>query len=103
MQDGTVSEWLCSFEVCGHLLLPELNKQARSLVLGCGNSEFTEHLHNAGMSHTVNIDISQVVIDHMRAKHADCKVTRDLPRVMQLSARFIGHVLGNRRCDVHVL
>jgi len=73
IEDGTVSEWLCSFEVCGHLLLPELNKQARSLVLGCGNSEFTEHLHNAGMSHTVNIDISQVVIDHMRAKHADCK------------------------------
>ena len=38
-------------------------KEARILILGCGNAEFSEDLYNGGYQNVENIDISQVVID----------------------------------------
>ncbi|KAJ4866066.1 S-adenosyl-L-methionine-dependent methyltransferases superfamily protein [Raphanus sativus] len=43
----------------------------RSLVIGCGNSAFSEGMVDAGYEDVVNIDISSVVIDAMNKKHSD--------------------------------
>ena len=70
-------EWLCSFEHVRHLLDEEFPaceprwRDARILVLGCGNSPFSLELHEkAGYRNVTSCDFSSVVIDKMRAKHA---------------------------------
>merc|ERR1712196_454033 len=60
IQEDTNSEWLIDYQNFGHLLLPYLANQARTLVLGCGNSDFSLHLYRAGITNIVNIDISPV-------------------------------------------
>ena len=44
--------------------------EPRTLVLGCGNSELSEHLRDAGYGHIVSIDISAVCVQQMREQHA---------------------------------
>lgn len=41
---------------------------ARVLVLGCGNSSFSQQLYQAGVSNILNIDIAQAVISKMSLK-----------------------------------
>ncbi|KAJ8759791.1 hypothetical protein K2173_009892 [Erythroxylum novogranatense] len=43
----------------------------RVLVIGCGNSAFSEGLVDDGYEDVVNIDISSVVIEAMRTKYSD--------------------------------
>ncbi|KAL0719312.1 hypothetical protein Bca4012_068636 [Brassica carinata] len=42
----------------------------RALVIGCGNSAFSEGMVDDGYEDVVNIDISSVVIDAMNEKHS---------------------------------
>ena len=41
----------------------------RTLVVGCGNSVMSEHMHAAGYREQLNIDFSPVVIEEMRVKY----------------------------------
>jgi ubiquinone/menaquinone biosynthesis C-methylase UbiE len=42
-----------------------IGKNAKVLILGCGNAEFSENMYDAGYHDIENIDISSVVIDQM--------------------------------------
>ncbi len=70
-------EWLCGFEHVKVLLEEEFPigetrwRDARILVLGCGNSPFSRELHDiAGYQNVTSCDFSAVVIEKMRVKHA---------------------------------
>jgi len=74
IDDGTTSEWVSSYDGIAHFMLPSLDAAGRTLVVGCGNSDFSELLcTEAGFTDIVNTDISKVVIDHMRKVHAENK------------------------------
>jgi SAM-dependent methyltransferase len=86
-------EWLCGFEHVRHLLEEEFPaaewRDARILVLGCGNSPFSQQLHVAGYGHVVSCDFSAVVIEKMRARHAHLRW--EVADVRALGARFAEH------------
>jgi EEF1A lysine methyltransferase 4 len=66
-------EWLVRFDDIRELILPLMpaaSNKPRVLVVGCGNSSFSEQLYDAGYEHIVNIDFSSVVIDRMSAAHS---------------------------------
>jgi len=50
---------------------PFLTPDSRILMLGCGNSKFSAELYEAGYPRIVNVDISEVCIAQMRARHRD--------------------------------
>jgi len=54
-------------------LIAELipNKDARILMLGCGNSSLSESMYNDGFQNIMNIDYSSVVIEAMRTRHSN--------------------------------
>lgn len=54
-------------EHCG--LVPSEEKPVDILVPGCGNSELSEKLYDAGFKRITNIDFSKVVIGNMLRKH----------------------------------
>jgi EEF1A lysine methyltransferase 4 len=67
-------EWLQTWDSCGKALSAildgnPLGKNARILVVGCGNSELGANLYDAGYKNTVNVDFSQVVIDAAKEKN----------------------------------
>ena len=64
------SEWMLSHNGFGHFIVPHLAKAGRTLMVGCGNSAFSEAMYTKdGVCNIVNTDISKLVIDHMRGKH----------------------------------
>ncbi|KAF8449172.1 S-adenosyl-L-methionine-dependent methyltransferase [Boletus edulis BED1] len=70
----TPYDWFKSYaELAIHLRLLIPDKTARILVLGCGNSKFSEDMWEDGYRNIVNIDYSPVVIEQMRARHADSR------------------------------
>ena len=65
-------EWYGSYADMAHLVAQHApNKQANILVIGCGNSEFSHHLYDAGYTNIRNVDYSEVVIDEMKKKNAN--------------------------------
>ena len=52
-------------------LLP--TKDAKILVLGCGNATFSEHMYDDGYQNMDNIDISSVVINQMKLRNSHRK------------------------------
>jgi 2-polyprenyl-3-methyl-5-hydroxy-6-metoxy-1,4-benzoquinol methylase len=48
-----------------------LKSSDKILVVGCGNSNFSSDLYDAGYLGIINIDFSQVVIDIMKEKNKD--------------------------------
>lgn len=61
-------DWFGNFSAFEHLLCRDVKKKDRILVLGCGNSPFSEKLYQEGFIHIDNIDFSPVVIAKMREK-----------------------------------
>lgn len=51
------------------LLQPYLGKAPKLLMFGCGNSDMSEKMYDGGFEDIVNIDVSEAVMDRMRAKH----------------------------------
>ncbi|KAI0718817.1 S-adenosyl-L-methionine-dependent methyltransferase [Fomitopsis betulina] len=49
------------------------NKNARILMLGCGNSKLSEEMYDDGYKHIVNTDYSGVVIEKMKHKYAETR------------------------------
>ncbi|KAH7920389.1 S-adenosyl-L-methionine-dependent methyltransferase [Leucogyrophana mollusca] len=52
-------------------LVPD--KAARILILGCGNSKFSEEMYDDGYKNIVNVDYSSVVIRQMQERHASTR------------------------------
>lgn len=66
-------EWLVKFDDVKVLITSLLKPSDSILIVGCGNSPFSKDLYNAGFKNIVNIDYSSVLIDKMKAQHAeDC-------------------------------
>jgi 2-polyprenyl-3-methyl-5-hydroxy-6-metoxy-1,4-benzoquinol methylase len=63
-------DWLASYDRVKHYLLPYLKPEDKILVVGCGNSLFSESLYKDGFNNIVNIDYSSTVIESMRDKHS---------------------------------
>lgn len=49
---------------------PILSKDARILMLGCGNSNMSALMYAEGFERIVNVDISEAVIDRMAKRYA---------------------------------
>ena len=45
------------------------NKLSKVLIVGCGNSEFSEKMYDAGWKYLYNIDISETVVASMRQRN----------------------------------
>lgn len=62
-------DWLAKFSDIYSTLQPYIKPSDKILVLGCGNSTFSEDLYDAGYHNIVNIDFSDTVIDNMERKY----------------------------------
>jgi hypothetical protein len=64
-------DWYCSYSDVAHQIMPFLHQHSRILILGCGNSKFSEDLYHGGYPNIVNIDYSSIVIQQMQLRHQD--------------------------------
>ncbi|XP_073449331.1 eEF1A lysine and N-terminal methyltransferase [Aquarana catesbeiana] len=63
-------EWYGGYlELCG-VLHKYIKPKDKVLVVGCGNSELSERLYDAGCQNLSNIDVSEVVIRQMNERNA---------------------------------
>uniref|UniRef100_A0A8C7TLH5 eEF1A lysine and N-terminal methyltransferase n=1 Tax=Oncorhynchus mykiss TaxID=8022 RepID=A0A8C7TLH5_ONCMY len=51
------------------------SRREEILVVGCGNSELSEHLYDVGYRHLTNIDISETVVNHLTFQKVDATQT----------------------------
>ncbi|XP_072276042.1 eEF1A lysine and N-terminal methyltransferase [Pyxicephalus adspersus] len=64
-------EWYGGYlELCG-VLHKYIKPKDKVLVVGCGNSELSERLYDAGCQNLTNIDVSEVVIRQMNERNAE--------------------------------
>ncbi|TVU19261.1 hypothetical protein EJB05_35400 [Eragrostis curvula] len=71
--DGEFFDWYQKYSALRPLLRAHVPASSRVLMLGCGNSLLSEDMAKDGYQDIVNIDISSVVIEQMREKHAEIK------------------------------
>jgi len=67
-------DWYQSYSAMAPLInlyLPRSHRHHRILVVGCGNSAFSEGMVDDGYEEVISIDISSVVIEAMQKKHSD--------------------------------
>jgi len=63
-------DWFKSYQDIAHLFRPVLpEKNARILMLGCGNSTLSEDMYDDGYKNITNIDFSPVIIERMSARN----------------------------------
>jgi len=74
-------DWFQRYEAIRPLVHEAItDRNARIVVLGCGNSELSEQLYADGSENIVNVDFSQTVISFMRDRcKAMTKMTCRLP------------------------
>jgi len=65
-QMGTTFDWLEDYETLKPIIEElKINKSAKILNLGCGNSEFCEKMYDDGYHNYYNVDICENVIKFM--------------------------------------
>jgi len=69
--NDTTFDWYVSLEPLKEFLFPLLQPSHRILVIGCGNSRLSAQLYEAGYCNIVNIDISDVVVQQMKARYRE--------------------------------
>ncbi|XP_074307360.1 uncharacterized protein LOC141642453 [Silene latifolia] len=86
-QDQSPFDWYQNYSALSPLLNLYLSPSNRLLVVGCGNSAFSEGMANDGYEDIVNIDISSVVIEAMQKKYSNSsKLTYITMDVRNMSA-----------------
>lgn len=70
-QEESPFDWYQNYSALAPLLSTFLSPTNRVLVIGCGNSTFSEGMADDGYEDIVNIDISNVVIEAMQKKYAN--------------------------------
>ncbi|KAJ7717115.1 S-adenosyl-L-methionine-dependent methyltransferase [Mycena maculata] len=67
-------DWFKSYSDVAPLLRSLIpRKDARILMLGCGNSTLSQDMYDDGYTNIVNTDYSSVVIEQMRGRHAEVR------------------------------
>lgn len=66
-------EWYGGHKDLESTLQPYLPKDARILMVGCGNSAFSAALYDSGLRNIVNVDFDDSVIAEMQLRNADRK------------------------------
>jgi SAM-dependent methyltransferase len=66
-------DWLVGYEDVQDLIAPYMTESAKVLLVGCGNSNFSAELYDAGFHNLTNIDYSEVVIDTMKKKYKESR------------------------------
>ncbi|CCM00248.1 uncharacterized protein FIBRA_02277 [Fibroporia radiculosa] len=63
-------DWFKSYEDVADILRELIpDRDARIVMLGCGNSKLSEEMYDDGYRHVVNTDYSGVLINNMRRLH----------------------------------
>ncbi|KAL2922283.1 EEF1A lysine methyltransferase 4 [Bienertia sinuspersici] len=70
-QEESPFDWYQKYSALAPLLHLLISPSQRTLVIGCGNSPFSEGMADDGFEDIVNIDISPVVIEAMQKKYAN--------------------------------
>mmetsp|Transcript_24709 Transcript_24709/g.25812 ORF Transcript_24709/g.25812 Transcript_24709/m.25812 type:complete len:301 (-) Transcript_24709:28-930(-) len=73
-----------------------LETNSKILVVGCGNSPFSEELYDYGSKNIVNIDYSRVVINQMRERNTKL---RSSMKYYEIDARNL-HPFGDESWDI---
>lgn len=66
-------DWLVGYDDVEYLISPLLSPDSRILLVGCGNSNFSAEIYDAGYHNLTNIDYSEVVIDAMKKKYRESR------------------------------
>jgi len=67
-------EWYGQFsDLKQYFVNGKLSKSALILVIGCGNSDLSVEIYDAGYTNILNIDFSELVIDEMKKKYSVSK------------------------------
>ena len=72
-QSNCTFDWLEDFYSLQPLISKYVSKDARILMLGCGNSKLSEDMYDNGYKNIVNIDISNVVIEFMKERNKESR------------------------------
>jgi len=65
--------WLVSYDDVKDQIAPFMSPDSKILLVGCGNSTFSEQLYDAGFRQLWNVDYSKVVIDKMTKKYEETR------------------------------
>ncbi|KAI3469224.1 hypothetical protein Pfo_025887 [Paulownia fortunei] len=71
-QDSSTFDWYQKYLSLAPLIRLYIPRHHPILVVGCGNSAFSEGMVDDGYDEIVNIDISSVVIEAMQKKYSNC-------------------------------
>lgn len=69
--NDTTFDWFVAFEPLRDIIQSLVKPDQKILVVGCGNSRLSPQLYESGYPNIVNIDISEVVINQMRARYKE--------------------------------
>lgn len=72
-------------------------KDARILMLGCGNSQLSEVMYDNGWKNIVNIDYSTACIEQMTARHGEAR-----PEMKWLEMDVMNLTFGDNQFDMVV-
>ena len=81
-------DWLVKFNEIQPYIVPKMtSKEAKILIVGCGNSTFSADLYDFGYKNITNIDFSEVCIARMQQKHTTLRpemtwVTMDMTELL---------------------
>ena len=70
-QEDTTFDWLEDWASLREIIVDLIPKDAKIIILGCGNAEFSEDMYDEGYENIVNVDISPVVIDQMSKRNKE--------------------------------
>ncbi|OMJ30127.1 Methyltransferase-like protein 13 [Smittium culicis] len=79
-----VFDWFKTYSDIKDLINTYIKKDAKILMLGCGNSSLSEDMYNDGYSEIVNIDFSEVVIDQMKERCSQTTMKWEVMDVLDL-------------------
>ena len=85
---STPFEWYGNYADLCHIVHKYVKATSKMLVVGCGNSELSENMYDAGIVHITNIDISEVVIKKMGARNFEKRPRMVFTQMDMLSMTF---------------
>ncbi|GBE89613.1 S-adenosyl-L-methionine-dependent methyltransferase [Sparassis latifolia] len=72
--DDASFDWFKSYDDVADIMRSIIpNKDARILMLGCGNSKLSEEMYDDGYKNIVNTDYSGILIEKMRQRHEQAR------------------------------
>lgn len=89
-EQPTKREWYVGYEQLEPILCEIIGKNDRVLMVGCGDSDLAQRMHEKGWKNILNIDFSQAVIEHMKQQQhhttQDCELQYVVADVCELQS-----------------